>query len=47
VFGAPVDYGTMLDQAPSPRLHRKISEHTLDAIRELGEEERAVRATLR
>lgn len=44
VFGKPVDFGGMLDQAPSPRLHRRISEHTLDAIRALGEEDRALRA---
>ncbi len=45
VFGAPVDYGTMLDQPPSPRLHKKISEHTLGVIQGLGEEEKAIRAT--
>jgi len=47
VFGKPVDFGDMLDGAPSPRLHRRISEHALEAIRGLGEEERAIRATLR
>ncbi len=46
VFGEPIDFGTMLDGAPSPRLHRKISEHALDKIRELGNEERAIRARL-
>jgi 1-acyl-sn-glycerol-3-phosphate acyltransferase len=46
-FGAPVDFGTMLDGAPSPRLHRKISEHALEAIRVLGEEERQIRAEMR
>jgi 1-acyl-sn-glycerol-3-phosphate acyltransferase len=45
-FGAPVDFGDMLDQPPSPRLHRKVSEHALDAIRKLGEEDRAIRAKL-
>ncbi len=44
VFGKPVDFGDMLDAAPSPRLHRRISEHALDAIRALGEEDRAIRA---
>jgi hypothetical protein len=33
VFGKPVDFGDMLDGAPSPRLHRQISEHALDALR--------------
>jgi len=46
VFGKPVEFGSMLDAAPSPRLHRKISEHALDAIRALGEEEREIRARL-
>lgn len=46
VFGKPIDFGGMLDQAPSPRLHRKISEHALEAIRALGEEDRAIRARL-
>ena len=46
-FGAPVDFQGMLEQAPSPRLHRRISEHALEQIRLLGEEERAIRASLR
>jgi 1-acyl-sn-glycerol-3-phosphate acyltransferase len=46
VFGKPVDFGDMLDAPPSPKLHRKISEHTLDAIRALGEEDRAIRARM-
>jgi 1-acyl-sn-glycerol-3-phosphate acyltransferase len=46
-FGAPVDFGDMLDQAPSPRLHRRISEHALEHIRRLGDEERAIRSSLR
>jgi 1-acyl-sn-glycerol-3-phosphate acyltransferase len=45
-FGAPVDFGDMLDQPSSPRLHRKISEHALDAIRKLGEEDKAIRERL-
>jgi 1-acyl-sn-glycerol-3-phosphate acyltransferase len=47
VFGEPIDFGPMLEGAPSPRLHRSISEHALEAIRKLGEEERAIRARLR
>jgi 1-acyl-sn-glycerol-3-phosphate acyltransferase len=47
VFGEPVDFGTMLDAPPSPRLHKKISEHTLDVIRKLAEEEKGIRAGLR
>ena len=44
VFGKPIDFGTMLDGPPSPRLHRQISEVTLEKIRALGEEDRANRA---
>lgn len=46
VFGEPIDFGDMLDQPPSPRLHKKISERSLEVIRALGEEERAIRARL-
>jgi hypothetical protein len=46
VFGEPIDFGDMLKGAPSPRLHKKISEHALDAIRKLGDEEREIRAKL-
>jgi 1-acyl-sn-glycerol-3-phosphate acyltransferase len=46
-FGAPIDFEGMLDRPPSPRLHRRISEHALEHIRLLGEEEKAIRATLR
>jgi 1-acyl-sn-glycerol-3-phosphate acyltransferase len=46
-FGAPLDFGGMLAEPPSPRLHRRISEHALEAIRKLGEEEKALRASLR
>ena len=46
-FGAPVDFGDMLQQPSSPRLHRRISEHALEQVRLLGEEERALRAQLR
>jgi 1-acyl-sn-glycerol-3-phosphate acyltransferase len=46
VFGAPIDFGDMLDAAPSPRLHRRISEHCVEVIGKLGEEERAIRASL-
>lgn len=45
-FGAPIDFEGMLEQPPSPRLHRRISEHALEQIRKLGEEERALRSRL-
>jgi len=46
VFGKPIDFGDMLNQPSSPRAHRRISEYTLEQIRLLGEEERAIRARL-
>ncbi len=43
VFGKPVDFGTLLTDTPSPRVYKQVSERALDAIRVLGEEERAIR----
>lgn len=45
-FGPPVDFGNQLAQPPSPRLHKKLSEQALDAIRALGEADKALRASL-
>ena len=44
VFGAPIDFGGLLSEPASPRLFARISEACLDAVRGLGEEERALRA---
>jgi 1-acyl-sn-glycerol-3-phosphate acyltransferase len=46
VFGEPIDFRTLLDEPPSPRLYKRISERTLEAIGELGAEEREIRKTL-
>ncbi len=46
VFGAPIDFGAQLDEAPSTELHVRIAERALDAVRALGDEERAIRAAL-
>ena len=46
VFGKPVDFGGMLDEPTSPKLHVRIAEHALSAVRTLGEEERAIRRTM-
>lgn len=43
VFGEPIDFGDMLSAPSSPRLHRRIAERTLEEIRKLGAEERAIR----
>lgn len=46
VFGAPIDFGELLDGVPSNDLHVRISERALDAVRALGEEERIIRANM-
>lgn len=46
VFGKPIDFRTLLDEPPSPRLYKRISERTLEAIAELGAEERELRKAL-
>ena len=44
VFGAPIDFGSALDEPPSPRLFARLSAMCLDAVRKLGDEEKALRA---
>ena len=44
VFGAPIDFGDLRDGPPTAKTHKAIAERTLDVIRTLGEEERAIRA---
>jgi len=44
VFGAPVDFGDLLDQGKSPKVHQAISDRVMQAVGELGQEERALRA---
>jgi 1-acyl-sn-glycerol-3-phosphate acyltransferase len=44
VFGKPVEFGELLAARGSPRTYRTIAERTLEAIAELGREERAIRA---
>jgi 1-acyl-sn-glycerol-3-phosphate acyltransferase len=44
VFGAPIDFGDLLSEAPSPRLFSRVAQHCLDEVRLLGEEERRLRA---
>ena len=40
-FGAPVDFGSLLDKPPSPRLFREISERATNAIGDLAVEAKA------
>jgi 1-acyl-sn-glycerol-3-phosphate acyltransferase len=44
VFGAPVDFGDLLDAHHSPRVYKKISERCLEEITRLGQEEKQHRA---
>jgi 1-acyl-sn-glycerol-3-phosphate acyltransferase len=46
VFGAPVDFGDLLEERPSPRAYQAVAERALEAIRELGVEEQRRRAEL-
>lgn len=47
VFGEPVDFGSLLDQPESTRVFKALSEKALADVAKLGEEERAIRATLK
>jgi len=44
VFGSPVEFGELLDQGKSPKVHQAISDRVMQAVSELGQEERALRA---
>jgi len=44
VFGAPLDFSAEFAQKGSPKLHRAISGRCMEAIAELGQEEKALRA---
>lgn len=44
VFGAPIDFGSTLLAPPSPRTYKRLAEMCLEAIGELGREERVIRA---
>jgi len=44
VFGAPVEFGDLLDQGKSPKVHQAISDRVMQAVSELGQEEKKLRA---
>ncbi len=44
VFGAPVDFGDLLEQPDSPKTHQALADRALAAVAALGEEERQLRA---
>jgi 1-acyl-sn-glycerol-3-phosphate acyltransferase len=43
VFGAPIDLGDLLQVPGGPRAYRRIAERCIQAIGELGSQERAIR----
>jgi len=45
VFGKPVDFGDLLDQPPSPRVFKAVSERSMDAVAVLGREEKGIRGS--
>jgi 1-acyl-sn-glycerol-3-phosphate acyltransferase len=45
-FGAPIAFGGLLQENPSPRLYKRIAERTIEEIRALALEERDLRAAL-
>jgi 1-acyl-sn-glycerol-3-phosphate acyltransferase len=47
VFGAPIAFGPLMDQAESPRTYRLIAERCVEEIAKLGQEEKAIRADAR
>ncbi len=46
VFGAPINFGELLDAPASSRTYRLLAERVHEVIAELGQEERAIRANL-
>lgn len=46
VFGKPIDFGGMLDEAPGARTEQRIADHVMQVIGELGQEEKRLRAEL-
>ena len=44
VFGRPVEFGDLLDQGKSPKVHQAISDRVMQAVGELGLEEQKLRA---
>lgn len=47
VFGAPIDFGDLLNEPPTGKTYRDIAEKTLEIIGELGQEEKRLREALR
>jgi hypothetical protein len=46
VFGKPIDFGGLLDEAPGAKTEQRIADHVMQVIGELGQEEKRLRAEL-
>jgi 1-acyl-sn-glycerol-3-phosphate acyltransferase len=46
VFGAPIDFGHLLQERPRPALYKQLAGRVMDELRALGERERELRAGL-
>jgi 1-acyl-sn-glycerol-3-phosphate acyltransferase len=46
VFGTPIDFRGLVQAPGGPRAYRRIAERCIEAIGELGQEERAIRASI-
>ena len=44
VYGAPIAFGDLLGAPESPRTYKRIAERCLEAITDLGQEEKSIRA---
>jgi 1-acyl-sn-glycerol-3-phosphate acyltransferase len=47
VFGSPIDFGALLDGPAVPATFRRVAERCIQAIGELGHEDRRLRASVR
>lgn len=45
VFGAPVDFGDLLERKGSPRTYKAVADRCMEVIGELGQEEKQIRAS--
>lgn len=46
VFGAPIDFGGLLQDRPRPALYKQLAGRVMDELRALGQRERELRASL-
>jgi 1-acyl-sn-glycerol-3-phosphate acyltransferase len=44
VFGAPIDFGGLLNAPAGPQAYKRVAERCIDVIAELGQEEKAIRS---